>query len=619
MENYVTKLCNDISSELPEECQVKESADSVRLETELQTGVKGIHVSVECNERNVKVKGHREYEYPISEIDIERFQEQAQNDFPGHNVFISGQTLSYSKFFSYESADMAKEETLNSINAIRNIVSVFEKECVNFLEKQVETETAEYDPEKAVEIFEVDNRSKGLPTAQVDNKEFEENALAYTREVFRKQAEKYNADPEDTIIQVKEEGKIFRITRYPAEPDLLITVSIPVEQDIASLYISHVNANYPELRAVYGKKNRLFIVKSYVTPSMYTPEIVDETLHKCMNAVDSCIVEFSDNLKKKDSADFASDLQKVLQEQVKIVDEREKQVTEREKEVEVLVEKLNEQREAYEIKLRELQDEKESLMQMVEEQNQELQMKKEAMEAEIQKYKESKTKDLVNIKQLAAQVSSLQNRLSNAGGDADSDENIYRLETKVRQITSQRIAMEKALTEKLTQKDAKVTKMADVIAEKDRELSQLKDVMDDVIAAKISEETEKTQNYISSLEEKIQQQGHVLTADELIQYYKKVNSEDMDIKKRHAQTATVVTFEEGSINIRIIFSTVNFVELSKVATLNPKKLKRFNDTFSDVKFFCRENTVVARMYFSNTATAEKVDEVVEDLSGYFKE
>lgn len=428
----------------------------------------------------------------------------------------------------------------------------------------------------------------------------------------------YHAAPRGNSFSVKENGKFIRCTQYEDKSDLLIYVSIPLEQDVSQIYAGHVRANFPELQPGYDSKYNSFFVKGFAIPSEYTPNVAQETLDSCIAALDSCVKEFAENMKKRGSSDYAAKLQEVVKQQAELVDEREKEVHEKEREIYNLQQRLEKQRAEYENGLASLKREKEKFLKEKEAFEQDILHRREEMDTEIQRYKDSKTKDLLNMQQLANQISELQNRLSNKTGGKENSEELFRLQSKVKQVTTQRVAMEKALSERLNQKDAKILNLSDTISEKEREIAVLQKGREDIIHSSILKDRKRVKSYIQSLETKIREQGHSITADDVIGYYQKIEGEDMDIRKRIGQNATVVTYEEGSLSIRVIFEKVNIVEVSKIASIDAKKLKRLNDKYGDIKFFCREKSVVARAYFANNATLEDVDNIIEELCEKFK-
>ena len=96
------------------------------------------------------------------------------------------------------------------------------------------------------------------------------------------------------------------------------------------MYASFINANYPELRSAYDTNNELFTVRRYSSPDKYAPEETEEYLKMCSTAIDACVQNYKATLTKKDSSDFASDVQQILAEQTETVAEREKIVASRE-------------------------------------------------------------------------------------------------------------------------------------------------------------------------------------------------------------------------------------------------------------------------------------------------
>ena len=98
-----------------------------------------------------------------------------------------------------------------------------------------------------------------------------------------------------------------------------------------------------------------------------------------------------------------------------------------------------------------MEEEKKQLLSDIEQERKRMQEREQEMKETIQKYEERSTKDILSIKQLANQVASLQNKQKVIGTtDEKTEEEIFSLKTKIQQLTNQKIALEKNLTEKLT-------------------------------------------------------------------------------------------------------------------------------------------------------------------------
>ena len=238
------------------------------------------------------------------------------------------------------------------------------------------------------------------------------------------------------------------------------------------------------------------------------------------------------------------------------------------------------------------------------------------MEEKIKAYEERNTKDILNIQQLANQVAALQNR-QNALGKADNnaEEELFRMKNKVQQLTSQKIALEKKLTEKITGKDSKIRDLSDVITQKDAEYKKLEDNMDDIIESKVSEEVKKTEIKIKDLESRLSEIGHILTPEEMIDYLEQYS--DAEITKRHASNAEFVVYNDEALEIRIRFGATNYVDVTREAALKDTILRKLNTKHGDIKFFSKENKITARSYFKKNATAEEVDDLIATLSSHF--
>ena len=101
--------------------------------------------------------------------------------------------------------------------------------------------------------------------------------------------------------------------------------------ELAAVGISfYLHRDCPALRSAYDTDNELFTVRRYSSPDKYAPEETEEYLKMCSTAIDACVQNYKATLTKKDSSDFASDVQQILAEQTETVAEREKVVASRE-------------------------------------------------------------------------------------------------------------------------------------------------------------------------------------------------------------------------------------------------------------------------------------------------
>ena len=73
---------------------ITEAGEKVLITAEHEIGIKGISITIECSTRSIKVKGSREYKYPITDKAVEEFQEEMLSKYPGYSIYVSGQMLS---------------------------------------------------------------------------------------------------------------------------------------------------------------------------------------------------------------------------------------------------------------------------------------------------------------------------------------------------------------------------------------------------------------------------------------------------------------------------------------------------------------------------------------------
>ena len=616
MDNFVSNLCKKIDAAIEEECSIQCGENTAVLTSMLNAGVQGTELTVDVSERVAKVKTSKEYKYPISDSGVEQFQEMFTNKYEGYTAFVSGQLFSISRFFTIQGMEDAEKNILEALDVIRAAVPMFEEMCVNFMDEQGQEEKEEYDPEKAVDVVNVDNEYRVLSTTQSDNEEFEQKHLEYAEKLFKETAERYGASIKAGKFNASLDGEKKLRCKIRDDGDIDVSVSIKADRDAGTMYASYIKPNFQELKPSYSEKFKEFTVKAYVTPDEFMPMLLNETIEMCVRAIDLSVNEFQKNMKKKDTVEFASDVQALLKQQADAVSEKEKAVAKRETEIAKQEEALKQQSEEYKKKLKEMDNARKKLEETIIANDEKLKAERAKMKAEIEKYEKRNSQDILNMQQLAKQVAELQDRI-NSDGTADSnDEEIYRLNTKLKQVTAQRVAMEKALNEKITSKDAKIRNMNEAILEKNAELQKMQESMEVQIQARVSEENKKTDAMVAEMKKELEQHGKLLQPEDIMEYYGRY----YDVKKLSAPgNAVIVAYKDEETNIftRIRFSEINFVEVYRAASIGEKDLQKLNSKFGDIKFFAKSGKVIARAYFPVNATCDQVDELVNRLTDNF--
>lgn len=487
------------------------------------------------------------------------------------------------------------------------------------MEKEVDNKNSseEYNPEDNINIVNVDNSFHAVSTTEQDNSNYEEQHNNYAKKVFYDLAKRLDADVNgNEMSAVYADDTTIRCVLFPLDAEILVSVSVHATRDIGAMYASYITSNYPELMSSFDEESGLFSVRTYSSPDEYEPEGTQDLLELCITASKACVNEYKQTLEKKDSADFASDVQQILAEQTETVWEREKAVAAREEEMANKEAEMMQREEELNQKLKELEEEKKRIQNEAEEERQKMKDHEAEMEEKIKAYEDRNTKDILNIQQLANQVAALQNR-QNALGKVDdkAEEEIFRMKNKVQQLTSQKIALEKKLTEKITGKDAKIRELSDVITQKDSEYKKLESNIDDRVNSRVSDEVKKTDVKIKQLEAELSKIGHILTPEEMIDYLEQYI--DAKIAKRHASNAEFVVYNDEALEIRIRFGETNYVDVTREAALKDTILRKLNTKHGDIKFFSKENKITARSYFKKNATVEEVDDLIASLSAHF--
>lgn len=608
-----------VKAMIAETATIEEKGDKVIVSGTLGVGIKGMDTLVEYSDTTVKIKGSRQYEYPITDASSDKFQQDMQHKYKNYSIYVTGQTLQFSKFFSYETTAEAEAQIQKALQVMKDAVLAFEETCVNFMEKNPKLkETEQYNPEDNIEIVNVDNSFHAVSATQQDNEEYEAGHQNYTKKVFAELATKIGAAVDgNEAVKTEESGRVTKLMALPLDGELIMSVMVPAPSDIGAMYVSYMNANYKELRSSYHPDKEEFIIRAYAYPDPYSPEEAEDLWNLCNKAMDACIKNYEDTLEKKDSIGFAVDVQQLLEEQTEALSERERVVAERETTMAEKEEELKAKEGELEKRLQELEEEKAQMQAAIEQERAEMQQREDEMADKIRDYEDRNVKDILNIKQLANQVATLQNRQNMVGAaDNDAEEERFRLQSKVNQLINQKIALEKKLNEKITGKETRIRQLSDVVTEKETEIQQMKNNMNDMVKSLVADETKKTAAHIKQLEQKVASAGHTLTPEDMLEYLEQVS--DVEASKRHASNAEFVVYEDGALEIRMRFGDVNYIDVTTTATLKDSILRKLNTKFSDYKFFStKDGKITARGYFSKTATAEEVDELIESISENF--
>ena len=618
-EKYLLGLAEEIKKLIPGNVDVHEDDDRVNILAEMDIGIKGVKVNIECTSSTVKVKGARAYKYPIEDASADKFQQEMIEKHPGYAIYASGQLLSFSKFFSYQSLEEALNTIRAALDTLRDAVVVFENDCVNFLEKNVEQSNEEYNPEDNVKIVNVDNSYHAVSTTEQDNKDYEKEHEDFAKKVFKNVAKKINGtiNGNEVVAFNKETGTTLRCVLFPLDAEILVSASISASKDVGAMYSAYINANYSDLINAYDAEKEMFTVRTYSIPDKYSPDDTEELLTLCKTAITDCVNEYKHTLEKKDSADFAADIQQVLAEQTEQIAERENAITAREDAMRERESELETREADLKKQLQELAAEKEELERTANAERERIKEYEAEMQKKIKDYEERNVKDILNIQQLANQVASLQSRQSSIGKvDDDAVEEMRRMESKVRQLTPQKIALEKKLTEKIKNKDSKISALSDVIGKKDSEIKKIKTNIEDMVQSQVSDEVKKNSAHIEDLEKQLAEVGHILTPEDIISYYEQYS--DIEAKKFHAPNAEFVVYNDASLEVRIKIGETNYVDVSKEAAVKDQILRRLNTKYVDTKFFSKDSRIVARSYFKKNATPEEVDDIIAVLSKNFE-
>lgn len=598
----------------------EEKERSVSVTAELDAGVKGILFCIDYTDSILKINGIREYKYPIREKEADTFQDETVNKYSDYTVYVSGQTLNISRYCMYNGADEAVSVIKEAIAMAKETVASFENTCVDFQERVAEdAEAEEYDPEKNVNIMDVDNSYFTVPTTERDVEEDAKQHSTFARTAFLELAQAAGVEAEGDTFLYEEDGLVTECTLLGESAEIQVKAGIHVSQDVSAMYESYAKENYPELLSAYDQEEKMFTVRGFSYPDQYDPEGPANMVSLCQTAVHVCMKEYEQTLTKKDSAQFASDIQQVLSDQAAAAQEREKALNDREAELEEAFAKVQEKEAELKQRIADLEAEKAEHETQMQEEREQLKAREEQMQEEIRQYEQRNTSDILKIQKLANEVAALQNRQKALGNGGDGEE-AFRLKSKVQQLTSQKVMLEKKLTEKVNAKESRIRELSGTLKEKELKIREMETSMGDQAKSIAAKEAQGLRDRIAQMEQQMEEIGHILTPEDMIAYLQR--DPELHVRKLHSATARFVAWQDGQLDIRIRFGKANYIDVACEATLKDAVLKKLNAKATgvdgpDIKFFTKDKRIIARAYFGQTASVEDVGELADAICVYF--
>lgn len=640
MDKNALTFCNDLLASLGDGFKAEEGGDknSKSFSGHIDAGTLGADVSInvlqsDSDRFNVRIKATQTYQYRVSEIDAAEWQAATNEKYDGnggYSVYFTAPTLTFAKFFATSSGAFAsaKASILKAIATIKKIIPDFEKKCVDFDVESEHTQT-DYDPTN-VEFKTVDDKFHMTATSEEDIEETINEDSAYAEEKFYELAEKYGLKKEDVVetaqglptFTFKYDDTDMAAVLHKDDGDIKLIAMTPATDETGAMYLSHSASAYPELTAKYNKERKRFTVKTDVFPYKYMPTAIDDAMAMLSACIKSCKEEWDDTLGKKDSEKFAIEMRNIMSEQAKKLTERETALSEKEKEIQNLQKEFEASKKELEEKERAFEEEKERFEKEKEKAEERIKKIQDEADGKVKKYEEQNTKDIMNMQTLAKQISLLQDKLNAApsSSDADVEDEITRLRAKTRQLTLQKASVEKEIKNITAEKDAKIKKLTDVISEKEQDIAAMKNEINTKVSAKVKKETLKSQEYVSGLEAQLKKIGHIITPDEIFEYYKKNEGDDAGVEEKHARDATIISFKEGELDVAIRVGALCSIEVSKNTAASDKVLRRLNTKFGDIKFYISptQQQTTARAYFAPNASIEQIDNTLDRVLDNFR-
>ena len=83
-EKFLLEMAETIKASIPgNNIQIEDQENKAVISGDMECGIKGINVSIECSTSTIKIKGAREYKYPITEASKDIFQQEMIKKYRG--------------------------------------------------------------------------------------------------------------------------------------------------------------------------------------------------------------------------------------------------------------------------------------------------------------------------------------------------------------------------------------------------------------------------------------------------------------------------------------------------------------------------------------------------------
>ena len=258
------------------------------------------------------------------------------------------------------------------------------------------------------------------------------------------------------------------------------------------------------------------------------------------------------------------------------------------------------------------------LQMKLDEREKEIDEKAAQVEEEKQEVNKERSKYLLRMKSLTSEISKLKvHSGENDSGISKEKELMYK--SQIESLTKSRATMEVTLKRQLDVEKKKNQDLTTLLEEKEEEIIEMKNDLHAQAKQLFAEEKAAYENEIKRLKEAADITDHDINIDSFLDHIVKKGYDDAKIL--HGSKQDIVFFHvTEELEAKVIFGDIKFTDVIKKMekrNIPQKTLDGLNAQNIDIKFFARDNEVVARKMFSKKISNMDLEEQILGLTEFF--
>lgn len=617
LNNYLTDVKPDKNT----------SDDTETIKGIFKVGETPVNVVVEIKKQEeaetVRFKAESKYNFEVLPSNCESFNSEVVETYGTTYSIYGHKNAFYLSKKQVIEPDYGLEMICEEVFAIlEETVKLFEKKCVNFMNKYVGNEEIHtVDPELKKGVFENKLALVEGDTSLADS--FIDKHRSYAKNKLTQLAEKYFSPvvmgPEkDSYFETKlPEGKLrLQLAENSDEIEICLSKRLPEAKGFA--LVSNAKATYPEYFVTY--ENGQFILYTFVTPDPYLPKIEEEEIQKLLEAYGVCEQLTVEEEETSGIDSVAYDLRQVMDEQMKDLRVKEKSLDDRER---ILKDK---EKDFYK-KVRLFEENKKKQVAVINEKmkslsdrEKELTLQKEDLERQKDDCEREKSQYDAQFGNMTAELKRMRARVDSSGVREDDSIEKKKLEMKIECMIRSRAAMEEQLKKELNNMQEKYRQLLRDIQTRDNEISVMKNDFKIKANQMFQDERDAYEKKIQELQEVANITENDVNIDSFLSYVNE-KTEFQGAVIKHAKDKELVSLEHESYLVKIIFGDMFFVDVTKgfKKAVDLKTVSTMNNKYTDIKFFVIDKkTVTARKYFSKHILNPDLAQIIRDLMSNFE-